>query len=442
MDASKFGYITMPPLEIKVKDGLDRYRKEIGNVKELAQSILDLGQIQPIVINRNNELIAGGRRLAACTLLNRDVKVVYEDIVDNLLMREWELEENIKRKDFTPAEEVMAVAEIHQMRTAKYGKASPGVDDGWSLKDTAELIGKSKASVVSDLAMADMIKEFPELKKAKSKSEIKKAVKGLEKMATALTAKNTYEKILEEKKKTGDTLWKLEKGDALELMKTLDDNAFDLVLTDPLYGINADKIAMTLDGQTGGFKSCGFQIDDDQEDAFKSLEALANESFRVTKENAHAYVFVAPEFFHIVRQMFLDAGWLVHIKPMIWVKGSTGQTNVPYAWPSSCYEMLLFMRKPGSKLKVEGQPDWLQFPIVDSSKKIHQFEKPIDLLKELIKRTCSQGSKVLDPFAGSAATLEAATLCKCESVGFEISQEAYSLALKRLVDLVFGEVVM
>jgi len=47
----------------------DRVREDFGNIEELAESIKDLGLLQPIVINSRHELIAGTRRLAAAELL-------------------------------------------------------------------------------------------------------------------------------------------------------------------------------------------------------------------------------------------------------------------------------------------------------------------------------------------------------------------------------------
>ncbi len=426
----------LDPLAIKVKTGLDRYRKEF-ELKGMIKSITEYGQIQPIIINRQNELVVGGRRLAACIVLNRKIKAVYEDVVDDLLMREWELEENIQRKNFTPAEEAIAVKDVHEMRQRRHGESKPGTTDGWAMKDTAELLGKSKASVVADIQIADYIEQFPELKKARTKSEITKAAKGLEKMAAAIEATAAMEEYTKEH--AVETLWTLHKGDAKEIMPTMESNCIDLLLTDPLYGINADKIAITIGKKTGGATTCGFKIDDSQDVAFEELWALASESYRITKDNAHGFVFVAPEFFHIVRQIFTNTGWLVHVKPMIWIKRTSGQTNVPYAWPASCYEMFLYMRKQSSRLVTEGRPDWIQVPMVESSKKIHQFEKPVALLKELIQRTVLPGAKVFDPYAGSGSTLEAATAEHMISIGIEQSTEAYALALNRLTNLRKGE---
>jgi ParB family transcriptional regulator, chromosome partitioning protein len=49
----------------------DRFRKDLGDIKTLASSIQEIGLLQPKVVNQDNELIAGQRRLEACKLLGR-----------------------------------------------------------------------------------------------------------------------------------------------------------------------------------------------------------------------------------------------------------------------------------------------------------------------------------------------------------------------------------
>ncbi len=105
----------LDPKLIKVHDELPRVRKDLGKIAELAESIKKFGQLQPVIINRNNELVAGGRRLAAVIIAGLKVKACYVDAVDVLTMREMELEENIQRKDLSPAEEVLALAEMHKL---------------------------------------------------------------------------------------------------------------------------------------------------------------------------------------------------------------------------------------------------------------------------------------------------------------------------------------
>jgi len=44
----------------------NRFRKDLGDIKTLAGCIQEIGLLQPIVVNQDNELIAGQRRLVSC----------------------------------------------------------------------------------------------------------------------------------------------------------------------------------------------------------------------------------------------------------------------------------------------------------------------------------------------------------------------------------------
>jgi DNA modification methylase len=86
-----------------------------------------------------------------------------------------------------------------------------------------------------------------------------------------------------------------------------------------------------------------------------------------------------------------------------------------------------------SRLALEGRADWIQTDPVLPSVKVHQAEKPIALLKELISRTCFPGSYILDPFTGSGSIIEAACELKMFAIGCELSTESYATALARMV---------
>jgi ParB/RepB/Spo0J family partition protein len=419
----------LDPLTISVKEGLDRYRKDLGDLEELGKSLKELGQIQPIVINRKNELIVGGRRLAACILQDIKVKAIYEDMVEPIKMRTWELEENLRRKELTPAEYSLAVDELHSLMQQQRGTATSGREGGHTLDDTAKILGKTRGSVISELEMAEMIKAFPELKSAKKKSEIKSAAKGLQKLNAAMTGLKEYEKQVAD----GNALFKLHHMDAVGHMQSLPDGCKDILLTDPLYGIGADEMAIGLGGHTGGaLTSAGYRISDEVVNAITLLKVLAKESFRFTTSRAHGYVFCGPEHFWNVRSLFLKEGWRVHVKPIIWIKREVGQCNVPTAWPASCYEMLIYIRKDESRLVKEGQPDWIECTPVLSDKKLHPFEKPIPLLLNLLERVAIPGQQLYDPFMGCAPVIEAGLQLKLICEGVDISLEAYATAMKRI----------
>jgi DNA modification methylase len=419
----------LDPLKITVREGLERYRQDLGDLEELGKSLQELGQIQPIVINRQNELIVGGRRLAACILQGIKVRCIYEDTADPRRMRLWELEENLRRKDLTPAEYALGVDDYHTLMQELYGKATSGKEGGHTLDDTARIMGKTRGSVIGELEMAEMIKAFPELKAAKKKSEIKSAAKGLQKLNAAMTGLKLYEKEIGKGVKT----FKLHHMDAVEHMESLPDGCKDILLTDPLYGISADEMAIGLGGKTGSeLTSSGYKIRDEVRNAIYLLVVLAKESFRFTTVGAHGYVFVGPEHFWITRKIFIDRGWRVHVKPLIWIKREVGQCNVPSAWPASCYEMLMYIRKDGSKLVKEGQPDWIECTPVLPDKKLHPFEKPVPLLLNLLERVAIPGQQLYDPFMGCAPSIEAGIQMKLICEGVDISLEAYSTAVKRI----------
>src|ERR1700676_3881163 len=79
-----------------------RYRKELGTLRPLADSIAEVGLLHPVVVTPDGRLIAGQRRLAACRLLGwTEVPVT---VVDLYQAARGEAHENFVRKDLLPSE--------------------------------------------------------------------------------------------------------------------------------------------------------------------------------------------------------------------------------------------------------------------------------------------------------------------------------------------------
>jgi ParB/RepB/Spo0J family partition protein len=416
------------PTTILVKEGLPRFRKELGKIEDLAESIRVKGQIQPVVINHDMELIAGGRRLAACLLGGLEVLVMYKDAVDPLLMRELEVEENVQRKPFTAAEEVLATDELHRIKQQIHGASQSGVEGGWTLDKTAETIGKTRGSVIEDIKLAEALRNFPELEACKTKSDIKKAVKTIENTMTRAVAASEFDKVVS----VSSIPVTIEHAPAEEHMLSIADASVDLLLTDPPYGIDVFSSLDSFVSKTIG--KGGFIYNDDADKALVLYQALAVESHRFAKTNAHAFVFCCPEHFPKIQRYFRDAGWLVHIRPMIWIKRTSGQNNAPYHWPSSCYEMIMYARKADSVLVRPGLSDWLQHDPVVDSEKVHQAQKPIQLLRDLISRAVYPNSTIYDPFCGSGSGLIAGLEEKCQVIGCDSLKEAYDAGRSQIIN--------
>lgn len=63
---------------------------------------------------------------------------------------------------------------------------------------------------------------------------------------------------------------------------------------------------------------------------------------------------------------------------------------------------------------------------------VHSTQKPVGLLAPLIEYACPPGGLVLDPFAGSGSTLEAARLTGRRAIGIERHEPYIEAAAKRL----------
>ena len=149
--------------DIIIPDDRQRSVRHDEALGELIESIAETGQIQPIVIDNANVLIAGERRLTAIRKLVSDERhdgdVLCRRIhpESDFHRHAIELEENIKRVDLTPAERDLAIAEYTRLRQAQKGKAKQHVGGGHSQADTAKELGISEATVSDAMKSATIL---------------------------------------------------------------------------------------------------------------------------------------------------------------------------------------------------------------------------------------------------------------------------------------------
>lgn len=98
----------------------DRIRKDFGDIQELADDIMQNGLINPPVVNKEYELLAGERRLRACKSLGwSQIEVRMMDTRDAEHELNVEISENDVRKGFTKSERVDYMKRLLRIEQAK-----------------------------------------------------------------------------------------------------------------------------------------------------------------------------------------------------------------------------------------------------------------------------------------------------------------------------------
>lgn len=98
----------------------DRIRKDFGDIQELAEDIKQNGLINPPVVNKEYELLAGERRLRACKSLGwNQIEIRMMDTRDAEHELNVEISENENRKEFSKSERVDYMKRLLRIEQAK-----------------------------------------------------------------------------------------------------------------------------------------------------------------------------------------------------------------------------------------------------------------------------------------------------------------------------------
>jgi len=403
----------------------NRQRKQFKETSliELAESLMKPhGQLNPIVL-RNDErtLVCGERRLRAMEFVTRqflhdnhllmDGYIAYTtlgELTDEQLY-EAELEENVQREDLTWQERVAAIAALHKFRLH--------TDPAHTVKATAQEIfgegvsGRKQQEVQKAIDLAPFLDDVL-VQYAPDEKTARKAIKNELANRERLARVASLDEL--------DTVHKLSHSDVFKFSAGYE-GFFDVVLTDPPYGIDIHE-KETFDADTHEY--------DDSDEAFtKILEQLPSLALRTTKPNAHLYCFCDIRRFTELLVAFELGGWQVWPRPIIWDKGNTGSYgNIEYGF-RACYDAILFARK-GDRKVTAGYRDVIN--ITQTTNQRHPAGKPVALYEELLKRSTLPGDRVADFFCGGGPIFPAATALQCIAYGWEINEKYHALAQESL----------
>ena len=357
-------------------------------ITKLRSSLREFGFINPVIIDRDYNIIAGhGRVMAAKEENITEVPCVFVDHLTEAQKKAYIIADNRFALDAGWDEEMLKL-EIEALQDMAFDLSLTGFDD-------AELSKLFEADDVKD----DEFDVEAELQKP-TKTQI------------------------------GD-IWLLGKhklvcGDSTKaetFVILMNEEKANLVITDPPYNVN-------YEGSAGKIKN-----DNMENDKFYHflLDAFTNTE-KAMADDASIYVFHADTEGLNFRKAFKDAGFYLS-GTCIWEKQSLVLGRSPYQWQ---HEPVLFgWKRKGKHQWYTGRKESTIWKF-DKPKKNgeHPTMKPIPLLAYPIMNSSMTNCIVLDPFGGSGSTLIA-----CEQTGriartIELDEKFCDVIVSRYIEQV------
>lgn len=413
----------------------NRQRREFDPeaLTDLANSISSLGLLHPIVVRETLTgpvLVAGERRLRALETIwllgspvrhnglefaPYEVPTVTLGELSPLEAEEAELDENLKRRDLTWQERSDALARLHKLRLAQATAAGTT----HQIADTLREIETTDYGTDRKAILLAGHLDNPEVAKAKNEKEAFKVLQRQEARAKSIALAETVGAVY------NSSVHQLHHTDCLEWLAHCPDNQFDVILTDPPYGMNAQDF-----GDGAGRLANSEHHYDDSPEAWRELMAkFCPLSYRVAKPQAHAYVFCDFDRFHELKSFMQAAGWYVFRTPLIVYKQGSGRVPLPQHGPRRQHEYILYAIK-GDRPVTGIYSDVIPCRLEENLS--HGANKPVELYVDLLKRSTNPGDTVLDAFAGSGTIFPAAHSCKLYGTGLELNPEYYGISVNRL----------
>lgn len=356
---------------------------------KLRSSLREFGFVNPIIIDRDFNVIAGhGRLMAAKEEGINEVPCVFADFLTDAQKKAYILADNRMAMDAGWDEELLKI-EMEELQNLGYDLGYTGFDE----KELADLFGIDDKEVKDD--------EFD--------------------LTAALEKASFVER--------GDVWFvgkhKLMCGDATsseDVAKLMEDKKANLILTDPPYNV-AFKSSDGLTIQNDSMKNNDFY-----EFLFSSFKNMAEH----LENGGAAYIFHADTEGLNFRKAFIDAGF--HLAGCcIWVKDSLVLGRSDYQWQ---HEPVLYGFMQNGKHQWYSDRKQTTIWNFDKPKKNsnHPTSKPLDLLAYPINNSTQANAIVIDTFGGSGSTLMACEQMNRICYTMELDEKYASVILRRYVE--------
>lgn len=407
------GEFTSVPIEMIWVDRSKRQRRELLRIPELAQSIAESGLIHAPVIKRDGELVTGERRWTAIKELGwTHIPIQWIDTLSEIELHKVEFEENIRRLDLPWQEECLAVERYHALCQEQ--------DPLWTPAKTAEALGISYETVQQKREVAKEIEggntrvaEAPKYSVARS---ITQRETQRRKSSASIAIAETVDPGVTQTERTVPLLH----ADFLEWSAAYTGRPFNFLHCDFPYGVGMDT------SDQGGGAAHGTYADD-PDTYWRLLDGLAQGMSNVVADSAHLMFWFSMDFYQPTLDRLTAMGWKVNPFPLVWWKNdNTGIIPDAKRGPRRVYETAFFASR-GDRFVAQPISNVCAAP--GQGKTLHMNEKPVAMLKHFMRMFVDAYSTVLDPTAGSANALKAASSLGAPTVlGLERDLEFFTRA--------------
>ena len=356
-------------------------------INKLRSSLREFGFINPVIIDRDYNVIAGHGRIEAAKAEGiSEVPCVFADYLTPAQKKAYILADNRMAMDAGWYEELLRV-EIEALQAESFDIGLTGFDES----EIADLF-ETDSEVKDDDFDVDAELEKPPV----TKSGDLWLLGNHRLICGDSTKEETYTLLMDGKKA-------------------------NLVVTDPPYNVN-------YEGSAGKIKNDNMENGRFYQfllDAFTCME-------KVMENDASIYVFHADTEGLNFRKAFADAGFYLS-GTCIWKKQSLVLGRSPYQWQ---HEPVLFgWKKKGKHQWYTGRKESTIWEF-DKPKKNgdHPTMKPVPLVAYPIKNSSMSNCIVLDPFGGSGSTLIACEQTDRVCHTIELDEKFCDVIVKRYIE--------
>lgn len=225
-------------------------------------------------------------------------------------------------------------------------------------------------------------------------------------------------------------------GDAIEVMRTIPDGSFELVITSPPYNIKNSTGNGLKNGSGGKWANAALQkgyggYDDAMPyDKYVTWQReCLSEMMRIIPENGAIFY---NHKWRVQGGLLQDRQDIVKDFPVrqiiIWRRKGGFNFNPGYFLPT--YEVIYLIAKPKFRLAPKANAHGDIWEFTQDMNNPHPAPFPVDLIDRIISSTTAK--TILDPFMGSGTTAIAAINNKRNYVGIELWQEYCDMAKQRI----------